>query len=185
MLLDDQYSNDYIKEQLSLEYNGANRKKKSLRIVNKIIISNPIINILLVSKNTLRNVLKRKNDRNVILISLLNAAFPFSFETLSTFGKYFLVQEYVSAETIKKDISSIYGGNRATENGLYSVIPMLLEAGFFTRPKQGLYHFENALPTVSSITTELYKASFNHCSIAISDAEIDSMNPYFVFVQRA
>ena len=36
--LNDSYSNEYVLEQLRLEYNGENRLKKSLRIVNKIII---------------------------------------------------------------------------------------------------------------------------------------------------
>lgn len=184
MLLDDQYSNEYVTEQISLEYNGPNRIKKALRIVNRIIINNPIIELLLNNQDTLKNVLRRKNERNVILISLLNAAFPFSFDTLSTFGKYFSVQKFVNAETIKKDISRIYGGNRATENGLYSVIPMFLEADFFSRPKQGLYHFDQEIPVLSSLTKEIYNASFNYCTVAITDAEVDSMNPYFVFVEK-
>jgi len=183
MLLDGQYSNEYVTEQLSLEYNGLNRIKKALRVVNRIIINNPIIDLLINNEATLRNVLKRKNERNVILISLLNAAFPFSFDTLSTFGKYFSVQEYVNAETIKKDISRIYGGNRATENGLYSVIPMFLEADYFSRPKQGLYQCAEGIAVLSSLTKDIYNASFNYCTIAITDAEVDSMNPYFVFVE--
>ena len=184
MLLDGQYSNEYVTEQLSLEYNGPNRIKKALRIVNKIIINNPMIDLLLENIDTLRNILKRKNERNVILISLLNTAFPFSFDTLSTFAKYFSVQDYVNAETIKKDISKIYGGNRSTENGLYSVIPMFLEAEFFSRPKQGLYHFSQEIPVISSLTKEIYNTSFDYCTVAIIDAEVDSMNPYFVFVEQ-
>lgn len=184
MLLDGKYSNEYITEQLSIEYNGPNRIKKALRIVNRIIINNPIIDLLLQHEATLRNVLKRKNERNVILISLLNAAFPFSFDTLSTFGKYFSVQEYVNTETIKKDISRIYGGNRATENGLYSVIPMFLEADYFSRPKQGLYQFSEGIAVLSSLTKEIYHASFNYCTVDITDAEVDNMNPYFVFVEK-
>jgi len=183
MLLDDQYSNEYVIEQLSLEYNGPNRIKKALRIVNRIIVNNPMIDLLMNNKDTLRNVLKRKHERNVILISLLNAAFPFSFDILSTFGKYFAVQEYVNAETVKKDISRIYGGNRATENGLYSVIPMFLEAGIFDRPKQGLYQFTKSVAVSSKLTKEIYKASFNYCTMAITDADVDSMNPYFLFVE--
>ena len=35
--LEGTYSNEYIQEQLALEYSGENRIKKGLRIVNKII----------------------------------------------------------------------------------------------------------------------------------------------------
>jgi hypothetical protein len=184
MYLDDQYSNEYITEQLSLEFEGANRIKKALRIVNKIIPNNPLCHLLIENRGTLRNVLKRRKDRNVILIAMLNAAFPFSFDTLSCFGKYFSVQEYVNTETIKKDISKIYGGNRSTENGLYSVIPMFLEAEFFTRPKPGLYQYEQGILVLSSFTKDIYNTSFNHCTDAIIDAKVDNMHPYFVFVGR-
>ena len=43
--LDGTYTNDYIMEQLRMEYDGENRLKKSLRIVNKIIKRNPIIHL--------------------------------------------------------------------------------------------------------------------------------------------
>ena len=36
------YSNEYVIEQLRLEFDGENRLKKALRIVNKIIIKSPL-----------------------------------------------------------------------------------------------------------------------------------------------
>lgn len=182
--LNDSYSNEYISEQLRLEYSGENRLKKSLRIVNKIINKNPIIDIVENNKQELKSIIKRKNDRNLILIALLNSAFPFSFDVLKTFGKYFAVQEVINAETVKKAISNVYGGNRATENGLYSVIPMFLEAGFFTRPKQGIYQFENELEYSSSISIDIYKASFKY-NMAIDEfQEYHKMDPYFEFINN-
>lgn len=183
MHLNGEYSNDYVIEQLSAEFEGSNRIRKALRIVKKVILYNPIIDLLLENESTLRNVLKRKNERNVILISLLNSAYPFAFDTLTAFGKYFTVQEFVNTDTIKKEIAKIYGGNRSTENGLYCVAPMFLEARFFNRSKPGLYQFSQGIPVLSQLTLEIYKASFNHCTADIIDAEVDSMNPYFIFIQ--
>lgn len=159
--LDGTYTNDYIMEQLRMEYDGENRLKKSLRIVNKIIKRNPIIHLTDEYKVKVQAAIKSKNDCNLILISLLNSAFPFSFDVLRIMGRFFSVQDVINAETIKKNVSNIYGGNRATENGIYSVIPMFLEAGIFKRPKQGIYEFENILNYSTEIAKEIFIASFN------------------------
>ena len=124
--LNDAYSNDYVLEQLRLEYSGENRLKKALRIVNKIIINNPEVDFINENKQIILKALRNKTDRNIILISLLNIAFPFSFDVLHTFTKFFNVQSVINSETVKKSISNVYGGNRATENGIYSVVPMFI-----------------------------------------------------------
>ena len=109
--LDSTYSNEYVLEQLRLEFEGENRLKKALRIVNKIIQKNPLNELLMNRKTEVKTAIKKKIDRDIILIALLNSAFPFSFDVLQTFGKFFTVQELVNTETIKKSISNVYGGN--------------------------------------------------------------------------
>lgn len=180
--LNDIYSNDYILEQLRLEFEGDNRLKKALRIVNKIVLKNPLNELILDKKIEIENAIKIKADRDVILISLLNTAFPFSFEVLRTFGKFFNVQEVINTETVKKPISNIYGGNRATENGLYSVVPMFIEAGFFKRPKAGIYEKSEAIKILSPITKEIYQSSFKINNGQIAFSEYQSLDPYFLFV---
>ena len=181
--LDGTYTNDYIMEQLRMEYNGENRLKKSLRIVNKIIKRNPIIHLTDENKVKVQAAIKSKNDCNLILISLLNSAFPFSFDVLRIMGKFFSVQDVINAETIKKNVSNIYGGNRATENGIYSVVPMFLEAGIFKRPKQGIYEFENILNYSTEIAKEIFIASFNqNNSIKRTLNNYQHSDSYFMFI---
>lgn len=179
--LNDDYSNEYIMEQLRLEYSGENRLKKALRIVNRIIPKNSLIPLINVNKAAIKLAIKKKQDRDIILIALLNSAFPFSYDVLNTFGKYFSVQEIINADTIKKSISNVYGGNRATENGIYSVVPMLLEAGFFSRPKQGVYQFEKSIQPHHEMTLKIYIESFK-VNQPLSTSNIDELNPYFQFV---
>jgi hypothetical protein len=76
------YSNEYVLEQLRLEFEGENRLKKALRIVNKIILKNPLNELILEYKSEIENAIKIKADRDVIIIALLNSAFPFSFEVV-------------------------------------------------------------------------------------------------------
>ena len=181
--LDGTYTNDYIMEQLRMEYDGENRLKKSLRIVNKIIKRNPIIHLTDENKVKVQAAIKSKNDCNLILISLLNSAFPFSFDVLRIMGKFFSVQDVINAETIKKNVSNIYGGNRATENGIYSVVPMFLEAGIFKRPKQGIYEFENILNYSTEIAKEIFIASFNqNNTIKRTLNNYQHSDSYFMFV---
>lgn len=181
--LDGIYTNDYIMEQLRLEYEGENRLKKSLRIVNKIIKRNPIIHLIDDNKVKIQAAIKSKNDCNLILISLLNSAFPFSFDVLRIMGKFFSVQDVINAETIKKNISNIYGGNRATENGIYSVVPMFLEANLFTRPKQGIYEFVRLLNYSTEIAKDIFIESFNQNStIKLTINDHQHSDSYFLFI---
>lgn len=181
--LNDNYSNDYIMEQLRLEYNGENRLKKALRIVNRIIPKNPLLSLVNENKTALKLAIKKKQDRDIILIALLNSAFPFSYDVLKIFGKYFAVQEIINTDTVKKSISNVYGGNRATENGIYSVVPMFLEAGFFDRPKQGIYQWDKKLVPNSEITEKIYLASFKLNNKMNEIQEYQLMDPYFQFVK--
>ena len=181
--LDGTYTNDYIMEQLRMEYDGENRLKKSLRIVNKIIKRNPIIHLTDENKVKIQAAIKSKNDCNLILISLLNSAFPFSFDVLRIMGKFFSVQDVINAETIKKNISNIYGGNRATENGIYSVVPMFLEANLFTRPKQGIYEFVRLLNYSTEIAKDIFIESFNQNStIKLTINDHQHSDSYFLFI---
>lgn len=181
--LNDSYNNDYIVEQLRLDFSGENRLKKALRIVNKIIPNSPLIELIHLNKEEIKNVIKNKTDRDVILIALLNSAFSFSFEVLRTFGKFFAVQDMVNTQTIKKPISDVYGGNRATENALYSVVPMFLEAGFFSRPKMGIYQSAEPMKISSPLTVEIYKESFKLNNAYNSLNEYQLRDPYFFFVE--
>ncbi|MGO2358698.1 hypothetical protein [Mesonia sp.] len=181
--LNNSYTNDYVIEQLRLEFNGENRLKKGLRIINKIIIKSPLKSFIDDNRDTIALVIKRKQDRNILLISLLNAAFPFSFDVLKTFGKYFAAQPIINTKTVKKSIANTYGGNRATENGIYSVVPMFLEAGFFKRLKPGVYEARNKLNPSSNLIKTIYIESFKLNNSIEELQEYQEMNPYLQFVE--
>src|SRR5690606_36045308 len=104
--LNDTYSNECIMELLRLEYSGENRLKKALKIVNRIIPKNPMLPLINEEKAALKLAIKKKQDRDIILIALLNSAFPFSYDVLKIFGKYFAVQEIINTDTVKKSIRS-------------------------------------------------------------------------------
>ncbi|SIQ53082.1 hypothetical protein [Pontibacter lucknowensis] len=177
------YTSNYIIEQLRLEFTGENRLRKAARIVDKIITRNPLNNWLLANRDELQVALSKKSDRNLIIIALLNTAFPFSYDVLRTFGKYFLAQDVISTESIRKSIASIYGSNRATDNAIYSIVPMYLDAGLFKRKKLGVYEFLDPVPYTFPVSKQLYIESFKE-SLSIDELQdYQLMDPYFRFVE--
>ncbi|WP_332029434.1 hypothetical protein [Kaistella sp.] len=177
------YNENYMLEQLRLEFKGENRIRKALRIIGKIITDNPMQKMLQEKNEEILLALKKKDDRNLILISLLNAAFPFSFHVLQIFGKYLAVQEMVSTETVLRTLSASYGGNRATENGLYSVVPMFIQAGLLRRPKIGLYVLNESFTPGSDIAAKLFEESFVSVNRITDLHERSVMDPYFIYIK--
>lgn len=182
-LLNDNYSDEYILEQLRLHFNGENRLVKALAFAKKIVPNNPMIKFLIDNKEEVKIALKQKSDRNIILISLLNSAYVFSFDMLSIFGKLFKVQSIINREALTREITKIYGSNRAIPNALDSVVPMYLEAEFFNRPKYGLYEFEKPLRPNFEITSQIYIESFKIHNLKIQFQDYLLMDPYFEFVE--
>src|SRR5690554_3706870 len=177
------YSEDYILEQLKLEFKGENRLKKLLRIVSKIVLRNPIIEFIEKNKVQIKQAIKNKSDRNLILIALLNSSFTFSFDTLQFLGKYLTVQDLVNKPTIKKSLSNVYGGNRATENALDSVIPMFIEAGLIKRHALGVYQKSDDFNITSSISEQIYVESFKANNTLDGIQEYQLRDPYLLFVK--
>jgi hypothetical protein len=180
--LNDSYNEAYILEQLKLEFKGENRIKKSLRIVNKVILKSPLIEFIENHKAEIKQAIKKKQDRNYILIALLNSSFSFAFDTLQLLGKFLSVQDLVNGETIKKSLSSIYGGNRATEIAMYSVIPMFIEAGLIIRPKQGLYQKNEEVIVNSEVVYKVFTESFKSIKSISNIQEYQLRDPYFLFL---
>ena len=181
-LINDNYSNDYILEQLRIEISGENRIKKCLGYVNKIILRSPLTELLLDNKELLKQALRRKEDKQVIMIALLNTAYTFSFDILRIFGKYFSTQEMISREAVTKGISNIYSSNKYTMNALDSVVPMFLEAEFFSRPKNGLYLFEKPKIIVSDFANRIYQESFKYNQGVREFMDYQLTDSYFMFV---
>jgi len=179
----DNYSDEYMLEQLSLHFSGENRLKKSLEKIRKIIPNNPIIKLLDEKRTEVLAALKSKTDRNVILIALLSSAFVFSYDALSILGKLFKVQDVVNREVLTKEASKIYGSNRALPNAIDSVIPMLLEAGFFNRPKLGLYEFNKKLTISNEITSSIYIESYKANNSLSEFHDYQLLEPYFEFLR--
>ena len=175
------YSEEYILEQLRINISGENRIKKGLRIVKKVVLNNQLSSLICENKTEVIRALNNKDDKSIIIISLLNSAFPFAYDLLSIFGKFFKVQDLINIKVIQKEVSKVYGGNRVAVNGIYCVGPIFEKAGIYSRPKQGLYQIEDKLRPIHSVTKKIFIESFN-INQSITPTIIDELNPYFQFI---
>ena len=180
--LNGDYDEDYVLEQLRLDYSGENRLKKSLRIVNKIVPKSPLSDVLIEHSSSIQIALKQRHDRDVILIALLNAAFSFSFDTFEFLTRIFHAQPIVNSDTVIKAMSKIYGGNRSTENAVYSVMPMFLESGMLERSRIGVYKSTGPITVLNEVSSLLYKHSYAvHNRTDVQSLE-NNLSPYIAFV---
>jgi len=168
------YSEEYITEQLRINISGENR--------NKVIRDNPLDRLLIDNKEEILNAMNN-NDKRIIIVSLLNSSYSFSFYLLRIFGKFFNVQDIVNIKVIQKEISKVYGGNRVAINGIYCVGPIFEKAGIYIKAGMGLYQFNGAIPISSNIAKDLFIESFR-INMNITDVnDINRLDPYFTFIQ--
>ena len=77
---------------------------------------------------------KNDDDRSLALISFFKGN-CFYYNATAALGKSFNVQ----ALRIQTKLSEKYGTNRTHPNGLYCILPMLVDAGFIERQKVGVH----------------------------------------------
>lgn len=158
-VLDNRYDDDYGAELARMEYNGENRIKKAVKVINRITKTNVLIPYLMENADKVKMALKNPDDKGIICIALVNAAYPFCYDVTTVLGRYFHAQKEIGTPLITSKLSSKYGTNRSLPNGLYCILPMLIEAGFIMRPKPGFYQL-NRLAPQTDIAKEVYQKSF-------------------------
>ena len=181
--LQDDASPEYFSELAASEYNGENRIKKAVSVINKLTIRNPLFDYLHKHADAVLAAMKNKLDRPLLFGAVICAAYPFGFDTLSIMGKYFHVQQQVNSALITQRMASKYGSNRSLPNALYCVLPMFIEAGLLNRPMAGIYE-ANRQERYSDFVLTLYRKAFvlNNPTYTMED-DIDS-NPFFEFITR-
>ena len=95
----------------------------------------------------------------MICIAMVNSAYPFCYDVTTVLGRYFHAQKEVATTLLTSKLSATYGTNRSLPNGLYCILPMLIEAGFITRPRAGVYQISH-LVSQTDIAKSIYQKSF-------------------------
>lgn len=158
-VLNDSYDNDYAAELARMEYSGENRIKKAVNIINRLTKNNALMTFLQENKNKVMSALKYPDDKGMICIAMVNAAYPFCYDVTTVLGRYFHAQKEIGTSLITSKLSAKYGTNRSLPNGLYCILPMLIEARFITRPRTSVYQINHLAPQ-TDIASAIYQKSF-------------------------
>lgn len=174
--------NDYFMQLAGTAYAGENRRKKTVQVINHLTTRNPLLPYMQENSDKMLPTLRSTADRPLLMTALLTAAYGFAYDAVATIGKYFHIQEEVSNKLIVEKMASKYGANRSLSNALYSVLPMLIEAGLLTRPRVGIYKAVRQ-PNASEFTRELYHQawSLHNPSYAVSNAA--APHSFFEFIR--
>lgn len=180
-------SKEHIVQQLGTEFKGKNRVGKGFSVVKRIM-SHPTVSRTV----KIKTVQDRKgvksfssfpnSDRNALYLSMIAGAYPIAFSLCNLLGSVFKVQQQCSTRLIRSKLSALYGSNRATENAIFSLIPMLIEMNLLKRDKPGLYSSAKRSIIqdrwISDIYIETYLKGLKTKTILIED--MDS-HPWFYF----
>lgn len=179
--LQDQASNDYIRELVATEFNGENRIRLGAGVLHKLTCGNPLLPVMKENKDAVMASLRSSKDRPIILSAVINAAYSIGYDVTAILGKYLHVQTEVSTSLLTSKLAEKYGSNRSMPNGRDCVVPMLIEAGLFKRPRIGFYEAIRH-SGYSALAEDLYRRSFFiHNTMIAEDADV-STYPYFEFI---
>lgn len=184
MFLNDAWNEQELKEALSTEYTGENRIRKAIQEIERTIPRSQLHNFLLANKTEILEALNTKDDRNIILIALINARSPFCYEVACALASQFRLQDEVTTELLSRLVGKKYGYNKSVLNALYRAVPQLAEAGLVLRPKVGVYQEAEKKTPIHEITRTIWRESFyaNNPLWSREYTEDLLFEPYFKFL---
>lgn len=180
-VLEDRATSDYFASLASSEYSGQNRIGKAVSVMNRLTIRNRLLPFLREKKENLLSALRSSNDRSLVLAAIICSAYSFAYDTVSILGKFFHVQPQVGTKLIVEKMSAKYGANRSLPNGLYCVLPMLIEAGLLGRPEPGVYEAKR-VERASDFAIDLYRKAFLLYNPNYKENDDIETNPFFEFI---
>ena len=180
-VLDGSASSDYFYELANTECTGANRAKKIVAVINRLTIKGKLTPFLKEHKEDVLQALRNKNDRAMIFVSMMCSSYTIFYDAVSIFGKFFHVQEQVSREFLLKKLAEKYGSNRALDVAFDCIVPMLMEAGFISRPKPGIYEMYKQ-DKYTEFAKTVFKQSFIINNPTFAESDVIESNPYFEYV---
>ena len=180
--LDGEANNEYFAQLAATEYNGENRIKKAVSVINRLTVKNPLLPFLMERNSEVKTMLRNSQDRSLLFAAIISSAYCFAYDSICILGKYLHIQDSVSTALLRQKLSEKYGANRSLPNAMNCVLPMLIEAGLLSRPVPGtIYVVSHAKCTEFAKKTyeQAYLLNNPHLSEVI---EIEG-NPYFEFIK--
>lgn len=180
--LDGEATTDYFMQLALMSSKGENRAKKSVSMLNRLTVKNPLMPTLLEHKDDVKALVRSKMDRPLLLVALMSAAWIYCYDLLSLMGKYLHAQPTVSRAFLLQKMGEKYGSNRTLYISFGSLSQMLMEAGFVKRTGVGVYELVRQ-EKYSDLARDIYRQSFLiHNPMLTQDDDVEG-NPYFEFIR--
>lgn len=174
---------DYYAKLAASEYKGQNRIGKAVSVMNRLTLRNPLLPFLKENEAAVMRLMQSRNDRPLLFTALICAAYGFGYDVVALLGKFFHVQEQISTKLIVSKMSAKYGANRSLPNGLYCILPMLIDAGILRRPIPGVYEAQR-VGKVSDLAMTIYKKSFIVHNEHFKENDDIGSHSYFEFINH-
>lgn len=181
-VLSGNYSREYFAELAATEYNGQNRIAKTVTAISQLTDRNPLIDLLCKNKDEVLLALRNREDRTLILSSLIIAKFEFAYDIFTLLGKYFHVQDQVATSLIIQKMSQKYGSNRSLPNAMNCALPMFIEAGILHRPKIGFYEIRKVVPC-NAIARRIFDEAFLNWNPNLPIDFPYNTHPYYEYIE--
>ena len=136
---------DYIEALLSEYIEGDNRRNKAVGYTNVIFTRPAILHDIFKTWTSDRYLTLPEQERKVLLVQLCSLAYPIFFDVINTVGSVFKIQSKVNQDVVITRLASTYGSNRTLYNAVKAILPMLIEANYFVKPKAALYEFTDKI----------------------------------------
>ena len=154
--LQDQASNDYIRELVATEFNGENRIRLGAGVLHKLTCGNPLLPVMKENKDAVMASLRSSKDRPIILSAVINAAYSIGYDVTAILGKYLHVQTEVSTALLTSKLAEKYGSNRSMPNGRDCVV---LAEDLYRR---SFFIYNTMIPEDADVSTYPYFEFLNY-----------------------
>ena len=179
--LDERLTEAYARDIALGECDTLGKAQKVGSLILRLTLRNPLFSYIKQHREEYLTAIRFQGDRALVFTALVNAAYPFAYSLTTVMGRYFHAGDNVSSGLVLNRLSRVYASNHSLSKGIYSVLPMLLEAGIIRRVTRGLYA-RREVNTLTDFSLELYRRSFFVNNPLLDNESVDfDTHPYFEF----
>ncbi|MCF0212806.1 MAG: hypothetical protein HUK17_07960 [Bacteroidales bacterium] len=178
------YDSQKIREGLSITYKGETVLNEVENQIKSIVTNSPLQGFMSEHREELVVAMRNESDRQVIIMALVAARYPFCYQMLCAFANQLRLQDTVSTALMKRVIGNVYGLNVKIDKAFHSALSTLVETGMVVKEKEGVY--SAALPHAINhrIARALWEESFYINNPLWSRENTDDLifEPYFRYI---
>lgn len=172
-----------LKELAKLRFQGESGIWRTTNHIKAVLNDENIAPFLQLHKDKLLTAIET-TDRNIILLAIINAHFPFQYFIFTTLAAQFRLQDEVNRQLLSRLIGTKYTFNMASEKAMKVVLQHMIEAEVLQRIQLGVYAPTEPVVTKNAITADIWRESFFINNPLWSRENTDDLifEPYFRYI---